>query len=123
LDQPDFSSFPIKEFEWASTVYGNVEEDIAKDIPESLGKPVLTFHYVGACLYHDLITGRSVTGILSFCNQTLVDWFPKRQACVQTATFRSEFVAAQIAVDQMIDLRATLQYLGVPIQKKELYVW
>jgi hypothetical protein len=61
------------------------------------------------------LTGRSVTGILHFCNQTLIDWYSKRQACVQTATFGSEFVAARIATDQIMDLRNTLRYLGVPV--------
>ena len=60
-----------------------------------------------------MLTGRSVTGILHFCNQTLVDWYSKRQACVQTASFGSEFVAARIATDQIIDFRNTLRYLGV----------
>ena len=34
------------------------------------------------------------------------------------ATYRSEFVAACICVEQIVDLRNTLQYLGVPIRKQ-----
>ena len=41
-----------------------------------------------------------------------------RQATVETATFGSEFVAARIATDQIIDLRYTLMYLGVPVRSK-----
>jgi len=37
---------------------------------------------------------------------------------VEVATHGSEFIAAQICVDQSIDLRNTLCYLGVPIHKK-----
>jgi hypothetical protein len=80
-------------------VYGNVQEEIARDLTEPLGNPVVLVSYVDANLQHDMLTGRSVTGVLHFCNQTLVDWCSKRQACVQTATFGSEFVAARIAVD------------------------
>jgi hypothetical protein len=65
-----------------------------------------------------MLTGRSVTGILHLCHQTLVDWYSKRQATVETAMFGSEFTAAQIAVDQIIDLQTTLQYLGVPVHHK-----
>ena len=65
-----------------------------------------------------MLTGQSVTGILHLCNQTLVDWYSKRQATVELATFGSEFTAARIAVDQIIDLRITLRYLGVPIRQK-----
>jgi hypothetical protein len=43
-----------------------------------------------------------------------MELFSKRQACVQKATFVSDFVAARIAVDQIVDLRNTLRYLGVP---------
>ena len=37
---------------------------------------------------------------------------------METATYGSEFVAARIAVDQIVDLRYTLMYLGVPISSK-----
>ena len=116
VDEPDFSALAVQEFDWAETVYGKVQEEVPKDIPPPHGKPVVTVTYVDANLYHDIVTGRSVTGILHFCNQTLIEWFSKRQACVQTATFGSEFVAARIAVDQIMDMRNTLRYLGVPVK-------
>ena len=37
---------------------------------------------------------------------------------VEMATFGSEFVVARIATDQIIDLRYTLIYVGVPIRSK-----
>jgi hypothetical protein len=116
VNEPDLSTLPAQKFDWAETVYGNVQEEVPKDIPPPHGKPVVTVTYVDANLYHDLLTGRSVTGILHFCNQTLIEWYSKRQACVQTATFGSEFVAARIAVDQIMDMRNTLRYLGVPVK-------
>ena len=73
--------------------------------------------YVNANLYHDLISGRSVTGILHFVNGTPIDWYSKRQATVETATYGSEFVAARIATDQIVDIRLTLRYLGVPVRR------
>ena len=36
---------------------------------------------------------------------------------VETATYGSEFVVARIATDQIIDLRTTLRYLGVPVER------
>jgi hypothetical protein len=62
-----------------------------------------------------MLTGRSLTGILQLCNQTVIDWYSKRQAKVETATFDSEFTAARMAVDHIIDFRTTLGYLGVPV--------
>ena len=116
---PDFSSLPDQDFDWCHSVYGEVEELLPRDAPKPLGKAVTTVTYTDANLYHDMLTGRSVTGVLHLCNQTLIDWYSKRQATVETATFGSEFTAARIAVDQIIDLRTTLQYLElVPVNQK-----
>ena len=115
---PDFSSLPDQDFDWCHSVYGEVEELLPRDAPKPLGKAVTTVTYTDANLYHDMLTGRSVTGVLHLCNQTLIDCYSKRQATVETATFGSEFTAARIAVDQIIDLRTTLRYLGVPVNQK-----
>ena len=64
---------------------------------------------------HDFTTGRSATGVLHLINQTPLDWFSKRQAQVETATYGSEFVAARTAVEQILDLRFTLRSYGVPL--------
>ena len=114
-NKPDYSNLPDTNYDWMYTTYGNVKEAIPEDLPPSLGKSVVLTTYVDANLHHDLITGRSVTGILHLVNQTPVDWYTKRQATVETATYGSEFVAARIATDQIIDLRLTLRYLGVPV--------
>lgn len=65
---------------WECTVYGKVTESIPDDIPEPLGKPVVLTHYKDANLYHDLINGRAVTGVLHLINKTPIDWYSKRQA-------------------------------------------
>ena len=49
---------------------------------------------------------------------TPVDWYSKQQNTVETATYGSKFVAAWIATNQIIDLRMTLRYLGVPVVEK-----
>ena len=64
------------------------------DAPKPLGKYVTLTHYVDVNLLHDLITGRSVTGILHLINKTPIDWYSKKQATVETATYGSEFIAA-----------------------------
>ena len=83
------------------------------------GKFVTLIHYVDANLMHYLLTGKSVTGILTFINKTPIDWFSKKQATVETATHGSEFVAARTAVERLIELRLTLRYLGVPIRNTD----
>jgi hypothetical protein len=117
-EEPDYSDLPDLEHDWSKSVYGEITETIPHDAPEPLGKYVTLTHFVDANLMHDIVTGRSVTGILHLVNKTPMDWYSKKQATVETATYGSEFVAARICVEQIIDLRNTLRYLGVPIRSK-----
>ena len=81
-DAPDLSSLETYDYDWAKTVYGNVKEDVPEDAPEPLGKCIHLTSYVDANLMHDLITGRSVTGILHFLNKTPIEWYTKKQPSV-----------------------------------------
>jgi hypothetical protein len=114
----DYSDYQDPEYDWSSSVYGDVKEIIPTDIPEPKGKYITLSHYFDANLYHDMVTGRSVTAILHFLNQTLMDWYSKKQATVQTATFGSEFITARTAINQIINLPTTLCYLSIPIREK-----
>ena len=116
--EPDFSSLKDQEYDWTRSVYSGACEQIPHEIPKPLGKHVQTTHYVDANLHHDLATGKAVTAVLQFLNQTPIDAYTKRQSTVETATYGSEFVAARTAVDQIIDICTTLRYLGVPIRDK-----
>ena len=40
-----------------------VTKEIPRDVPKPQGKPVVLTSYVDANLYHDYVTGRSMTGI------------------------------------------------------------
>ena len=87
-------------------------------MPEPLGEAVTPTTTMDANLNHCLATGKSLTGCLYFVNKTPVDWYSKKQATVETATYDSEFVAAETATEQMMDIRQTLRYLGAPITTK-----
>jgi hypothetical protein len=118
INEPDYSDYQDPEYDWSLSVYGDVKEIIRTDIPEPKGKYVTLSHYFDANLYHDMVTGRSVTAILHFLNQTPMDWYSKKQATVETATFGSEFIAARTTINQIVDLRMTLCYLSIPIREK-----
>ena len=49
------------------------------------------------------------------CQQKPVDWYSKKQATVERATYGSELVAAKTTTEQIMDIRQTLRYLGAPI--------
>jgi len=115
-DEPDYSDLPPVNHDWSHTVYGEVKEVHPADAPEPLGNHVVLTSYVDANLYHDWTTGRSVTGVLHFINQTPIEWYAKKQATAETATYGSELVAAKHASEQVLGIRTTLRYLGVPIK-------
>jgi hypothetical protein len=56
-----------------------------------------------------------MSGILHLINQTPVQWFAKKQATVETATYGSEFMVARQATEQILDLRYTLRMMGIPL--------
>ena len=117
-DQPDYSFLPDQDFDWTFSVYGYVQEILPDDMPEPYGEAVITTTTMDANLNHCLATGKSLTGCLHFANKTPVDWYSKKQATVETATYGSEFVAAKTATEQIMDIRQTLRYLGAPIGAK-----
>ena len=116
-DEPNYMHLPDLEYDW-TRIYGKVLEVIPKDAPEPPGKSVTTTTFLDANLLHDIITGRSVTAVLHFFNLTPDDWYSKRQATVENAAYGSEFVAAKAATEQIVDIRQTLRFLGVPIKSK-----
>jgi hypothetical protein len=116
--EPGYSNLLEVEHDWSQSVYGEISELISQDTPEPLGKMFTLTHYLDINLMHHTISGRSVTGILHMINMTPLDWYSQKQATVEMATYGSEFVAALIWVEQIIDLWKPLGYLGVPINSK-----
>lgn len=53
---------------------------------------------------HDLVTGRSITGIIAFVGSTPIYWKSTRQTSVQVSTFGSEFTALRQAVEVAIEI-------------------
>ena len=90
-------------------------------MPEPLGKVVGPTTIMDVNLNHCLATGTSLTGCLHLVNRTPVDWYSKKQATVETATYGSEFVVAQTATERIMDIRQTLWYLGAPIGSKSFF--
>ena len=76
--EPDFSSLKDQEYDWTRSVSSGACEQIPHDIPKPLGKHGQTTHYVDANLHHDLATGKAVTAVLHFLNQTPIDAYSKR---------------------------------------------
>ena len=73
-----FSSLPEDPNTWDQSIYGNIREEIPNDIPKPLGKFVVITHYKDSNLFHDIMTGRYITGILHIINKTPFDWYSKK---------------------------------------------
>jgi len=116
--QPDLSFFDThKNQDWKDSIYGEHSEELPMDAPKSLGKEVTLIHYFDANLMHDVLTGKAVTGCIHFINKTPIMWYSKKQATTETATYGAEFCAGRTCIEQIVDLRNTLRYLGVPLHE------
>ena len=95
--EPDFSSLKDQEYDWTISVYSGACEQIPHDIPKPLGKHVQTTHYVDASLHHDLGTGKAVTAVLHFLNQTAIDAYSKRHHLVSYHRVKEAIAAKYIS--------------------------
>jgi hypothetical protein len=98
-NEPDYSDVERVEYDWTKSVYGDVSEIIPRDTPPPLGGFVTLTHYQDAIM-----------------NKMPIDWYSKKQATVKTATYGSKFISARTCINQIVDLRLTLRYLGIPIR-------
>ncbi|KAL7563772.1 hypothetical protein ACA910_020456 [Epithemia clementina (nom. ined.)] len=101
---PNHDDLPEKNHDWIRSVYGEVTDKIPDNAPEPLGKEVLISTYLDANLANCMATGRAATAVLHFVNMTLIEWYSKRQATIEIAPYGSEFVAAETATKQIMDL-------------------
>ena len=77
--------------------------------------------FFDANLIHDVLSGKSVTGIVHFANQTPTQGYSKKQSTSETASYGSEFVAGTTTFEQVIDQRNSWRYLGVPLLKSTMF--
>ena len=120
-DQPDYSFLPEQNLDWTYSGYGDVCKILSDDMSEPLGQAIVTTTTMDDNLNHCLATRKCLTGCLHFVNKTPVDWYSKKQATVETATYGSEFVAAKTVTEQIMDIRQTLRYLGAPIGSESFF--
>ena len=99
---PEVKAPPMEENRW-NEMYPDAEIENPKDMPEPRGKKARIMAYVDADHAHDLVTRRSVTGILLYVNNMPLKWTSKRQNTIETSTYGSELVAARLAVEQILE--------------------
>jgi hypothetical protein len=90
--------YPVEDHSNWMEFYPDAIEEIPKDLPPEKGPRVRMTVYVDADHEHDLVTRRSITGILVMLNNTPIRWISKRQKTLETSTYGSELVASRIAI-------------------------
>jgi hypothetical protein len=119
---PDMSDLPSQMYNWMYSILWRRVRRHPRGHTNTIVKSIQLLHYVDTNLYHDWVTGRSVTGIFHIINQTHLAWFSKKQSTVETATYGCEFVAARTAREQILDIRNTLRYLEVPAETASILI-
>ena len=96
-------------------IYTEAEDPCPPNMPTPRGEAVTINAFVDADHAGNLVTRRSHTGILLYCNLAPIQWFSKRQNTVESSTFGSEFIAMKIATELIEALTYKLRMFGVPI--------
>ena len=74
--------------------YGDGVEELPSDMSEPLGEAVKVTAFIDSDHAGNLVTQRSQTGYILFCNQVPIIWYSKKQNTVEASTFGAEFIAA-----------------------------
>jgi hypothetical protein len=111
---PKWEESRFIKYDWTE-FYQDSKESIPTNMPEPRGQEVEIKCFVDADHAGDKVTRRSQTGILIFLNSSPIIWYSKRQNCVETSMFGSEFVAMKIAVEQIESLQYKLRMFGISI--------
>jgi hypothetical protein len=112
---PDHSMYHFEDHSNWMEFYPDDSEEIPKDLTSEKGPRVRMTVYVYADHAHDLVTRRSITGILVMLNNTPIRWVSKRQKTVETSTYGSELVASRDATELFLEARCMLRSLGVAL--------
>jgi hypothetical protein len=116
----DHSVYLVEDHSNWMEFYPDSGEEIPKDLPPEKGPRVRMTVYVDADHAHDLVTKRSITGILVMLNNTPIRWIFKRQKTVETSTYGSGLVASRIATELILEIRYMLRSLGVALDRPAL---
>jgi hypothetical protein len=101
---PDHYMYPVEDNSYWMEFYPDAGEEIPKDLPPEKGPRVRMTVYLDADHAHDLVTRRSITGILVMLNNTPIRWISKCQKTMEKSTYGSELVASRIAVEIILEI-------------------
>jgi hypothetical protein len=118
ISTPNYENVDTSNYNW-SEQYPDATEEIPDDAPAPCNtqphQRVYVTCYVDSDHAADVVTRRSVTGILLFVNNTPIKWYSKRQNTIETSSYGSELVAARIAAEMIMEFRYRLRMMGISL--------
>jgi hypothetical protein len=112
---PGHSIYPVEDHSNRIEFYPYDGEEIPNNLPPQKGPRVRMTVHVDADHAHDLVTRRSITGILVMLNNTPITWISKSQKTVETSTCGSELMVSRVATELNLKIRYMLRSLGVAL--------
>jgi hypothetical protein len=112
---PDHSFYPVENHANWMEFYPDDGEEITNDLPPEKGPISRMTVYIDADHRYDLVTRRSIIGILVMMNNTPIIWIYKRQKTVETSTYGSELVASRDATELIVEVSYMIRSLGVSL--------
>ena len=113
---PTINEQDFERRDWASSEFGHVEgkEELPPNMPEPRGMGFMIVAKVDADHASDTVTRRSRTGILVYLNCSLIHWWSKKQASIESSSFGAEFIAMKQCCEYLRGLRYKLRMIGIP---------
>ena len=119
---PNNDQFKSQTYENCKEFYPEAQEILPnkRERHDYLGSPIRITVYKDSDHAHDLVTRRSVTGILLSINNTLVKWISKCWKTIETSTYGAELVAAKKAVELILEYQSILRLMGDNVEQTSL---
>ena len=100
-------------------MYRDANDTLQFWMPDPKGAGVIISAWVDASHGMNMVTRKSHTGFIIFCNQAPILWYSKKQSTVESSAFSSEFIAMKVCVEAIQGLIYKLRMFGIPILGNE----
>jgi hypothetical protein len=117
---PEIEVDKFQRRDWEATEFGELEEILPDNKPESRGMGFVMRAYVDADHASNTVTRRSRTGFIVYLNNAPIFWYSKKQSTIETSSFGSEFMAMKHCTEYIRGLRYKLRMMGIPCELPSL---
>ena len=95
--------------------YQDAVEDVEPGLPEPLGSPMQPSICTDSDHAHDVVTRRSIMGILIYVGLTPVSSVSRHQTTIAYSAYEAEFMAMRTATQEAKVIKNVLRSFGIPL--------